>query len=84
MEKPQNVVNKKEDKKMFIMNPPILKGIETKFKGKFVEVKNIDGPFKKNKILTKVIKTDNDNNYFKQNIEAKQGKKNIRSPPNFF
>ena len=74
-----NTIKIKNDS--FIRNPPILKGIETRFKENSVEIKNIDGPFKKNMIVTKVIKTENDNNYFKMN---KENRKNIRSPPNFF
>ena len=71
----------KNQKDPFIRNPPILKGIESKLKQTKIEIMNVDGPFKKNKIMTKVIKTDNDNNYFKMNMETKR---NIRSPPNFY
>ena len=55
-----------------IRDPPIIKSMK-------VDQQKY-GFFNKEKIFTKIIKNDDDNNYFKQQIELRD---KIRPPPNF-
>jgi hypothetical protein len=55
-----------------IRDPPIIKSMKVDQKKYAI--------FNKEKIFTKIIKNEDDNNYFKQQVELRN---KIRPPPNF-